>query len=559
MTTSTDPPVLYNLKHESPRAAESSPASAPGIVYDHGHGHGHDQGLPLHHRPPPPQLHEHHVIKRRRITKACDFCHRRGRKCKLPPGVDQTSSSSTPGLPSGHITCLTCVEHGATCTWTRVAAKRGVKSKSSPHGSSSRGGTAASPTTPSTPAVAGDDKAWAYTEARHGDPDLVRGLLRIFFDTVYPIFPFFAESLLLAEWDRCRLSSSRASFACLMAVCATSSCHVRDGAVFTLGLSVPVEPRHRQAYLEDARRAVPRHVPAADCFPYLQTLATLSLAAIQIGDAPLLHQSLGLYHLVVAQHNFHNESRWPPDLDPVERHVRRQFFWSMYRLEVHTALIMGHVVRCPEMQAAVAYPSMPPGLDGSLSTLSTAAAATAAAAAVSGVSGSSFPRGGWLIGWNYITDLYRVLEHVIVRFRARKIAAVDRGSLYGGYGSIAPPVDELLTRVLAQRDALPAYLARAQPPSHDIESNLCGFQVANIACTIQLLRMTSFSCQDVKFRDACRAATELIEDMSQTPVDYLRAIGSPMLQELAGVGHMLTSFIGRQLHPTEYQHLREVM
>ncbi|KAH6689740.1 hypothetical protein F5X68DRAFT_74473 [Plectosphaerella plurivora] len=464
------------------------------------------------------------VLKRRRITKACDFCHRRGRKCKIPPDTN-------PG-EAGAIVCLTCIEHGAICTWQRVAAKRGVKTKSSDSSSKT------------TTSPAGHE-AWAYESSRHGERPLIQGLLRVFFDTVYPIFPFFAEALIFEEWEQFSLSTSRSSFARLMSICALSSCHVGDGAIFTLPLSVPVEARHQQAYLEDARRAIPVEVSSADCFAYLQSLGTLSLAAIQLGDASLLHQTLGQYHSLVAQHHFQNESRWPVEIDPVERHVRRQFFWSMYRLEVHSALIMGHSVRCPEMQAAVAYPAisddMVDALTGSLGSL------------------SGIPFGGWLVGWNYITDLYRVLEHVIVQFRARKLSSVNRGSLYIGFESLAPPVDEILSRVLAQRDALPSYLAIAPPPSADLESNMCGFQVANIACTIQLLRITSFSRQDLTFVNASRAAMDLIEEMSLIPVDYLRAIGSPMLQELAGVGHMLSSFIGRQLHPVDYQRLRRVI
>ncbi|KAM0493389.1 hypothetical protein ACHAP9_007460 [Verticillium nonalfalfae] len=425
--------------------------------------------------------HDKPVLKRRRITKACDFCHRRGRKCKLPSTTSPDSATT--------VTCLTCIEHGATCTWDRVAAKRGVKSKG-----------------PEVVRKASSvaDETWMYDVARHGERGLIGALLRVFFDTVYPIFPFFAESVLVDEWERTSLSSSRPAFARLMAICALSSCHVRDGAVFSLRIAPTVPAKHQQSYLEDARRAIPSDISAADSFQYLQTLGTLSLAAIQLGDAPLLHETLGLYHTVMAQHNFQNESRWPSSIDPVEVHVRRQFFWSMYRLEVHSALIMGHSIRCPEMQAAVAYPAVSDALVDPI----------AAAAASRG----GFPSGGWLIGWNYITDLYRVLEHVIVRFRSRKTTPADRGHIYAGYGftHMPPPIDDILSEVLTQRDGLPTYLARAQPPSPNTESNLCGFQVANIACTIQL-------------------------------------------QELAGVGQMLTSFIGRQLHPNEYRHLREVI
>lgn len=104
------------------------------------------------------------VLKRRRITKACDFCHRRGRKCKIPPSANPNDARP--------VVCLTCVEHGATCTWERVAAKRGVKSR--PCGSPG----ATSPQ---------NHEAWAYDAARHGDAATVRGLIRVFFDTVYPM------------------------------------------------------------------------------------------------------------------------------------------------------------------------------------------------------------------------------------------------------------------------------------------------------------------------------------------------------------------------------------
>lgn len=293
-------------------------------------------------------------------------------------------------------------------------------------------------------------------------------------------FPFFAEATMLDQWDRVRLSTSRATFAQLMSICALSSCHVRDGAMFTLPLAMPLEARLQQAYLEDARRAIPADVPAKECFAYLQSLGTLSLAAIQLGDASLLHLTLGQYHTVMAQHQFHNESKWPSTISVVERHVRRQFFWSMYRLEVHSALIMGHVVRCPEMQSAVSYPTMSDEMAGHITG--------------SRQSAAGIPFGGWLAGWNYITDLYRVLEHVIVRFRSRKLRSVDRGTLYVGFDSLAPPIDDVLNRVLRQRSALPTYLANAALPSDDIESNLCGFQVANIACTIQVTMVTS-SCE----------------------------------------------------------------
>ncbi|KAK1625245.1 hypothetical protein BDP81DRAFT_328511 [Colletotrichum phormii] len=479
--------------------------------------------------------HSEPSIKRRRITKACDFCHRRGRKCKpVPDGGDPASVASPGGTPS----CLTCIEHGATCTWNRVAAKRGVKSKTSPSSSVNNN--------KSHSFDDADGDRWFYDESRHGSRALIYRLIVIFFDTVYPVFPFFDEVSLHKEWEATSLSSSRASFARLMAICALSSCHVRDGALFNPDTPTPLLLEHHEAYMQDAERAIPernRDISSSEAFEYLQVLGTLSLAATQLKDDPLFHECMGRYHTLVAQHTFHFEARWPSHLTYPEKHVRRQFFWSMYRLEVHAALIDDHVVRCPELQCAVAYPQQVDGLAGIVD-------------ASGQTEKTRFSHGSWLTGWNYITDLYRVLEHVIVRMRKDRLKTLDRGPIQ--HEPLMPNIDDMLHLVLGKKSNLPPYATSAYPASKDVEANLCGFQVANIACTFQLLRMAAFACHN-KFEDACGAALELVQEITLVPVEYLRAIGYPMLQELAGVAHLLSSFIARQLVDWQYYKLREVM
>ncbi|KAK1974313.1 hypothetical protein LZ30DRAFT_416098 [Colletotrichum cereale] len=484
------------------------------------------------------------TLKRRRITKACDFCHRRGRKCKpVPEGSGSGVPAGGAASPGGTPSCLTCIEHGATCTWNRVAAKRGVKSKTSPSSSSANNKQSQSCDDGDGD---GDVDGWFYDESRHGSRSLISRLISIFFDTVYPVFPFFDEASILRDWENTSLSSTRASFARLMAICALSSCHVRDGAVFNPAVPAPLRPEHHQAYMEDAQKAIPetnREIGSFDVFDYLQVLGTLSLAATQLKDDPLFHECMGRYHTLVAQHTFHFEARWPSHLTYPEKHVRRQFFWSMYRLEVHAALIDGHVIRCPELQCAVAYPQQVDGLAGIID-------------ASGQTEKTRFRHGSWLTGWNYITDLYRVLEHVIVRMRKDRLKALDRGPIE--HEPLMPPIDKMLEKVLEKKSNLPPYATLAFPASHDVEANLCGFQVANIACTFQLLRMAAFACHN-KFEEACEAALELIHEITSVPVEYLRAIGYPMLQELAGVAHLLSSFITRQLFDWQYYKLREVM
>lgn len=92
--------------------------------------------------------------KRRRVTKACDFCHRRGRKCHTEGG----NSSA----------CSTCIRHGVACTWDRVAAKRGAKPRNHQP-------TAASPA------------QWHLKEDRHGSHLVLQALVDVFFEDIYPM------------------------------------------------------------------------------------------------------------------------------------------------------------------------------------------------------------------------------------------------------------------------------------------------------------------------------------------------------------------------------------
>ncbi|KAJ4995916.1 hypothetical protein K4K48_009355 [Colletotrichum sp. SAR 10_66] len=421
-------------------------------------------------------------FKRRRVTKACDFCHRRGRKCK--PVTEGSGVTPVTG-PDGQPSCLTCIEHSAQCTWNRVAAKRGVKSKTSP----------ASIKQP-------------HQQGEGGGSDR---------------FPFFDEASIMTEWDNTSMSSNRAAFARLMAICALSASHVRDGALFNPDIPEMIRDEHQQAYLDDGRKAIPddnRDIPKHEIFQYLQVVGTLSLAAIQIKDDVLFEQYLGRYHSIVAQAQFQFESNWG-ELPRNEVYVRRQFFWSMYRLEVHSALIQGHVIRCPELQCGVAYP-VHVGLSGVLDPTG---------ATVGQTRGHSKPEiffpGSWLTGWNYITDLYRMLEHVIVRMRKQRVQAVHTDRHDNDMDILLPSIQEMLDNVLNRKLQLPLYASQAFPSSNNREENLCGFQVANIACTYQLTRMAHFACLN-QFDDACNAAIDLIDEITKVPPEYLRAIGHPM-------------------------------
>lgn len=257
-----------------------------------------------------------------------------------------------------------------------------------------------------------------------------------------------------------------------MALCALSSCHVRNGAILGTPQTILSRFEESAVFLGDAQLAIPHDIHGPDTFVYLQAIATLVLVAIQIGDAALLHQYLGLYHTLTARYTLHDEARWPSTLELTERETRKRLFWSMYRIEVHSALVMGHAIRCPEMHAAVSYPIVPP-----------------ISSPVADVAADDKSTEAWLIGWNYVTDLYRVLEYVITRFRSKRMRTVARGDLHE-FNLVAPVnTDSLLSQVTQKQRYLPKFLTRASVPSSHVIENRCGFQVANIVCTMQVSRL----------------------------------------------------------------------
>ena len=92
----------------------------------------------------------------------------------------------------------------------------------------------------------------------------------------------------------------------------------------------------------------------------------------------------------------------------------------MYTLEIYTSIIWNGVTRVREQQVSVAYTTE---IDDeyfsdrgySQRAPSPVDTSTSPSARWGEVRSSS-----WLCGWNFTTDLYRVMEHVITNFRDRK-------------------------------------------------------------------------------------------------------------------------------------------
>jgi hypothetical protein len=168
-------------------------------------------------------------------------------------------------------------------------------------------------------------------------------------------FPLFCERELWVGWRDGSFPNDSSDYMSLTCMCALSAQHVGRRALFTDDIDAPVTENLQEDYLTEAVRLVPTDLESSD-LNLVRSYGFLALLGAQNGDNAMLHKYLGLYHAVCAQLNLQDESRWPTDITGCDREVRRRLFWAIYRLEVHTACVLGNLVRSSEAQSNVGYP-----------------------------------------------------------------------------------------------------------------------------------------------------------------------------------------------------------
>ena len=387
-------------------------------------------------------------------------------------------------------------------------------------------------------------------------------LVDIYFEIVYPIFPFFHQPTTLKKVARGEFQSDRPFFTAIMAMCAIASARARDGAIFSghWDLNTLREPPSEVFFTASADH-LPRDLKQGTPLDYMRACALLSITSIQYGQHRSMIQYLGLYHTMVEIDGLHDEDNWPDRTTIIELEERRRLFWSIYTLDVYTAIAWGRIVRSREAQSNVAYPSTleddmiaNEGSQGEsiASPLSTISGTTARSTE------SQSTR--WMRGWNFTTDLYRILEHALDSFRRRHPQSTLRSSIESIFGDIPPTEATVLDAILSMYQGLPARFKETPTVSEtDTKEHRLNFQAANIAATIQLVRMVLFAAEDATVEQKCRTATELLRAFSDVPAIYLRAISSPLLHHLESIGSVLGSVFEKPLHESGYNQVRSVL
>jgi hypothetical protein len=305
-------------------------------------------------------------------------------------------------------------------------------------------------------------------------------------------------------------------------MCALGAQHAENGTVFTASISRTEFAELAVQYLHEATSLIPPGYDEHDVVDLARSYGLLALLGSQIGDTNLVQKHLGLYHGLCARYNMHDEHRWHGVEDECTTEVRRRIFWAMYKLEAHTACVMGHMVRSPEAQANVNYPqgmhhpAFVHGRDGNFED--------------------------WFAGWNYTTDLYRLLEHAMTKFRSSRHGhtSILTDLFIESTSSIASALAAVEERLLPQ-------FAKAFHPSDDNGRNRSGFQATNILSTLNLVKMVTSILQENDINAACQTAHDLVDSIRKVPPQYIRAAGQPLIQQLAGAGYLLHGLADKRI------------
>lgn len=157
----------------------------------------------------------------------------------------------------------------------------------------------------------------------------------------------------------------------------------------------------------------------------------------------------------------------------------------------------------------------------------------------------------WLRGWNFTTDLYRILERVLDviatdRIQSTRIGPPSLSILNHNIGSAAgSSLAAVMPYVNGMYDRLPAAFKQVRPMSGNLEADIDSFQAANIVVTIyvsasrrlvdfvltfatQTIKM-AILCTEGNISERCKAAGELLAALKMVPTAYMLAISSPLV------------------------------
>ncbi|RGP80749.1 c6 transcription factor [Fusarium longipes] len=321
-------------------------------------------------------------------------------------------------------------------------------------------------------------------------------------------FPFLSETDLEVRWADSIPAANETSYMLLMALCAVSAQSLTLKAVFDIALLVDVYTHDSNTYFDEAVSHIPARVPDSHDLDYLRTFGLLAVYSLRNGNKSDLHRYLGLCHALIAQHGFQNESYWDCSTSLAEVDNRRRLFWCVYRLEIHSACVMGHIIHLPEAQISVQYPRITPTMKRETQA--------------------------WTAGWDYITDLFRLMEYAILNLRQQN----QTKAVFSTFRNHPSP-NALLESLHQLKAGKPFILRFLSQPHDELQSNRCKYMKVQITCTEALVNIMALLHCHAPVSDVIKVAEDFLNEISEASLIMFKVASSQIIQQLLGVGHMV--------------------
>jgi hypothetical protein len=326
-------------------------------------------------------------------------------------------------------------------------------------------------------------------------------------------------------------------------MCALAAARIRDGATPSkMPESVSKPEASSEVFFTAAKSVFTSDLDKLRGFDYIRACALLSLTSIQYGQSLDVQQYSGIGSTLISMQRYYDEKYWPSGLEESEKETYRRLYWGCYTLEVFTAIVWNCFIRTQEVHLNVRYPNEYD--DGTIASTKLATP-------------PGQHRVSWLVGWNFTIDLYRVLEHVVNKSRAKRFSHDDRRSVDSLVFGDAFSEKSVMATMLNMYYALPPQFKATPPMTGDQTQDIYAFQAANIQATLQLLRMMLFSTEDgPTVERKCDVANEVLTVFKSIPPPYLKAISTPMIYQLGSIGGVLGSVFEQPLQQRAYERVR---
>ncbi|KAK7326161.1 hypothetical protein VNO80_33236 [Phaseolus coccineus] len=123
------------------------------------------------------------------------------------------------------------------------------------------------------------------------------------------------------------------------------------------------------------------------------------------------------------------------------------------------------------------------------------------------------------------SDMYRVLEHLVGRLKDRRRVPDAISAMFSTPG---PSAAQILGHLEGQFNRLPAVYRSARVMTGDDRQDSFGFQAANIAITLQTVKLALAGTENQSVGRKCEIAGELLDVLAAIPTSYIMAISTPM-------------------------------